>query len=157
MKRKAHYNRPPSEQPLAFAPRDVVLLEFSRRLQRRMIDKGWNQSDLARHAEAALNKRRSAEGGSHKTFGRDLVSNYIRASMLPGPVRLAALADALGCSPDDLLPAQAVPSTDTRVSPIEIKDAGGGMAWLRVNQAVPFSLALKIGSLLDEWHRAGHA
>jgi transcriptional regulator with XRE-family HTH domain len=153
MTRKAYYNSPPTEQPMTAAPRDAVLLEFSRRLQSRMITKGWNQSELARRAETALNRRRA--DGTRKRFGRDLISNYVRASMLPGPVRLAALADALECSPEDLLPARAVPSTDAKVLPIEIKDAGSGMAWLRVNQAVPFALALAIATLLDKWHRTG--
>ena len=150
--KKAYHNRPPSDEPIsASAPRDAVLIEFSRRLQRRMVEKGWNQSELARRAEAALNRRRKENGQAVKRFGRDLVSNYVRAIMLPGPVHLAALADALECTPDALLPARAMPSTDERLPPFEVKSIGGGMAWLRINQSVPFSLALKIGSLLEEW------
>jgi transcriptional regulator with XRE-family HTH domain len=123
------------------APRQAVAVELARRLQRKLVEKGWNQSELA---------RRAALHTASKRFGRDNVSNYIRAVMIPGPVHLNAMARALDCSPDELLPARAVPSSDDRLPPFKLEATGDGMAWLQINQEMPFGTAIKIAALLEE-------
>ena len=139
--KKAYYNRPPTGDLPANAPRDAVKAEFARRLQAAMVKKGWNQSELARNAAGYT---------SDNTFGRDNVSLYIRGQVLPGPVHLAALSRALGMKPDELLPTRGAPSADERVPPLDVRDAGNGRAWLRVNMAVEWSVALEVMKLLKE-------
>ena len=41
-----------------------------------------------------------------------------------------------------------IPRADDRSAPFKLEDAGEGQAWLRVNQAVPWPVALKIASML---------
>lgn len=118
---------------------DMMRSEFARRLQARMDEKGWNQSELARNATLQM-----PEG----KMGRDIVSAYIRAISLPGPKYLSALAKALGCKKTDLLPGRATSSGSRSLPDIDVRDAGDGRAWLRVNQAVEWPLALKILGLL---------
>lgn len=119
------------------APRDAMLQEFGRRVQAAMIKKGWSQTELARNASRYMETGR---------IGRDSISTYIRGTNLPRPKTLAALARALEIDPDDLKP-EGVPTTPNG---LELRSVDGGMAWLRVNQAVPMAVALKITALLAE-------
>jgi len=80
------------------ASSEMARLEFAKRLQRAMVTKGLNQSELARRAGMQLGR----------PFGRDSVSQYIRAETLPNPERLRALALVLEVSEGDLLPSRGV-------------------------------------------------
>lgn len=116
--------------------------EFARRLQKAMIEKGWNQVELARAAQKHLPSER---------IERDTISNYIRAVAKPTPARLEAVAKALGCQPQDLYPPSIVPPAfkdPERKPALEMKDIGNGNVWLDIRQAVPFDLAIKIMALL---------
>lgn len=124
----------------AAAPAEAAKVEFGRRLQARITAMGVNQSEFARRVAV-----HTAEG----TFGRDNVSNYIRGKVLPGPPHLAAMARALDCQMEDLLPTRGLPKADDRVTAFEIKADGEGTAWLRVNQSVPIAVALEIAKLLN--------
>lgn len=106
-------------------------------LNRFMIAKGWNQSELA---------RRAARHMPSKEMSRDSVSKYCRARNLPGPVALSALARALGVTPEDILPAGRVVKAEH--PPFSMQQISDGNFWLRVNQAVPMSVAVKIAALL---------
>lgn len=145
MTKRLYYNTPPRGWPPEGAPKDAVKAEFARRLDRLRLDRGWSQTQLAEEAQKHLPR-----GGRFQRFGRDSVHHYIRGRHLPGPAHLQALARALEVEPTDLLPAKSVPSVDTHVPSFEMKDVGEGMAWLRVNQAVPFNTALRIAQLLRE-------
>lgn len=123
------------------APADVRAA-FARRVLNARIKKGWNQSELARQAALHMPDGR---------FGRDSISKYEKATHLPYPVQLDALAKALGIPPAELLPQN--PGIG------ESMDPGGKPAfrtiddetlWLRVNQAVPRDLGLKIIRMLEE-------
>lgn len=137
MAKMAYHNDEPEGVP-PNAPKDAVRAEFGRRLYQRMVAAGINQSELARRAAAQI------PGG---TFGRDNVSNYVRGRVMPGPLHLRALSRALGCEDSDLLPA-AAPRVEQDAPPLELKDAGGGKAWLRVNQAVPWPVAVEVARIL---------
>lgn len=103
------YNGAPEPLP-ANATSSMARMEFGRRLQRAMMNKGYSQSELARYAETHLGKH----------FGRDSVSQYIRGETLPNPQRLAALAKALGVDPEELLPSRGirgVPSVTEMMKP----------------------------------------
>lgn len=129
--KKATHNGPPGALP-PDSPPDRVRIEWARRLQRRMTGKGMNQSDLARAAG----------------IGRDNISKYIVSGAIPSPGFLAKIAKALDCEPEDLLPTKGIPRVDAVSPSFEITDAGGNHAWLRINQAVPWNVALEIAKLI---------
>jgi transcriptional regulator with XRE-family HTH domain len=139
-KRMAYHNAEPTADLPPGAPRDAVMREFGRRLQAALVEKGWNQSELARRAAAYM-----PDGGR---FGRDNVSNYVRALVLPNPAQLNALCKALGKQPSEILPMRGVPSVSGKLPEFEMRDVGKGKAWLRINQQVDFDVALQIAGLL---------
>jgi transcriptional regulator with XRE-family HTH domain len=109
--------------------------EFARRLYKLMIDKGWRQADLARHAG----------------LPRNAISVYLRGASLPNPESLKALAKAFDMEPGLLLPnytESAIerdnPEIEFRVSPADPKKA-----WLRINRLVYTSTAIKIMALIE--------
>lgn len=118
------------------APRDAVIEEFSRNLQSAMNAKGWNQSEMARAATMQM----GGEGEVH----RDNISKYINGKTLPTSPKLAAIAKALGVPKDQLFPTTSVLRPAIHTPPIGVHDAGDGKAWLRINQAVRWDVALKI-------------
>lgn len=136
----AYHNPPPTNVNSALLPKEAVKAEFARKLQHAFTAKGWTQSELARQAEAKLPK-------GH-TFGRYNVSTYVRGKSLPGPVHLKALCDALGVKPDELLPTRGVGQVGSEMPPLDVRDMADGNVWLRINQAVPWPIALKIMELL---------
>jgi transcriptional regulator with XRE-family HTH domain len=141
MAKDSFHNGPPTDLPPG-APRDAVRVEFARRLQRAMVDKGWNQSELSRRASHHLPK--------DKPMGRDSVSSYVRARHFPTPSHLAALAKALDVEPDTLVPARGVASVDNSNPPLAMHEVGDGRVWLRVNMALELSTALKIMNLINQ-------
>jgi transcriptional regulator with XRE-family HTH domain len=141
MRRKAYHNLydPVDLPPDASA--DMIKVDFARRLQAKMVEKGLRQIDLARRAEELL------PDGSK--FGRDSVSLYVRGKHMPGPTYLKAMAEALGCDSKDLLPTRGIPTAqEIAAPPFEMKEIGGGNVYLRINQAVTWSVAASIVSIL---------
>lgn len=116
-----------------------VYHDFARRLRAAMLDKGWNQSDLVRHASKYVQGRK---------MGRDSISRYLKGSTKPQPLYLDAISKALGVGPDDLMPGYdlAVPAGETTELSIQTVDAD--TAWIRLNQRVPIDIALQIAALL---------
>jgi transcriptional regulator with XRE-family HTH domain len=86
-----------------------VYAEFGRRLQARMIQLGWNQTELSRRATEHLPRPTKGQVQGY-ALGRDRISSYIRGKYLPRPEALEAIAKALKCKPEDLLPPGGVPS-----------------------------------------------
>lgn len=118
----------------AFEPRLLTKQEFGRRLYRLMQEKGWTQSDLARHAD----------------LNRAAISTYVNASSLPTPPKLAALAKALGVEPVDLLPNQtgAAIMDDTPDMAFNVSPGNRHVGWLQINRLVTTQTGLKIMELL---------
>ncbi len=142
MANRGPYRNPPpapATETSASAPRAIILREFGKRLQNAMMERGWNQAELARAAT------RHTAG---KKLSRANVSNYIRGVALPGPMYLRALSKALGMNSEELLPARAYPTVDEHAPPLDVKELDNGLAWLRVNQAVDWEVALKVLGLL---------
>src|SRR5262245_14460748 len=123
------------------APKETALAEFARRVQAAMVERGWNQSELARRCTEFM--------AAGKEMSRDTISKYINGVTLPGPDRLAALARALGKKPSELLPTRGRPS-GARSSGRTASDAGDGRAWLSVNEVVTWDKALKVMAILNE-------
>lgn len=119
------------------APRELTKVEFGRRLQALMLQKGWNQSDLSRQAK----------------LGRDAISTYIRGVSFPEPKNLQRLAKALGIESETLLPNGTISAMQNDAAPmLEIKQAHGrpNDVWIRVNRIVSFETASKIMVMLKE-------
>jgi transcriptional regulator with XRE-family HTH domain len=114
---------------------DPAKAEFARRLQAALVNLGWNQSELA---------RRMAPHLPRNSIARDNISKYIRGKVLPSPHVLEAMCKVLDKKPSELLPSRAAPSVRPDRSPLHITDLGGGQAWLEINQAVPWPIALDI-------------
>ena len=117
---------------------------FAARLKAAMLDKGWNQSQLAQQASNFLDK----------PMGRDSVSIYMRGKSLPGTTHMYALARALGIEPGELLPvATGMPmpkksGTGTN-SGIETIPTMPGSIRLKIDQAVSMDAAMKILQILQ--------
>lgn len=141
MKRAYHNPDPTSDLPEG-APRDVVNAEFAKRLQHHLTRKGWNQSELARRAQEKM-------PGDGK-IGRDSISAYIRGRVLPGPVKLKAVAAALGVEPGDLIPRRGLPAAADRNPPFDMRKMDDGNIWLKVNQGVSFKTALAVAELIRQ-------
>lgn len=110
--------------------------QFGRRLYSRMLDMGWNQSELARQAG----------------LPRDSISTYVRGKSLPTPLSLKKLADALHTRPEVLLPNSTEQAIDKDSPAMEMKvsTADPTKAWLRVNRMVTLPNAAKIMGILSE-------
>lgn len=117
--------------------------EFAKRLNRYMIERGLNQSDLARKA---------AQHTPKKILGRSLISKYLKGEVAPTPLYLHAIAKALNVEPEQLLPERShpvqLPMEDT--PEIALKALDGDTAMLRINQRVPMDAALRIMEILRE-------
>ena len=124
----------------------AVYEEFGRRLQARMNQLGWNQSELSRRATDFLPKPAKGQVQGH-SVGRDRISSYIRGKYLPRPDALDAIAKALKCEPEDLLPARGVPSIAQEHPEIEMREVGGRIA-MRINRTVSQKTATEIMNLL---------
>ncbi len=125
----------------------AVYQEFGRRLQARMIALGWNQSELSRRATEFLPKPAKGQVQGH-TLGRDRISSYIRGKYLPRPEALEAIAKALKCRPEDLLPPEGVPSVVEEGPLMEMRSLDNQRVAIRINRVVSQQTALAIMTLL---------
>lgn len=142
MATRRYANRQPTTGMPAEAPKDAVKVEFARRLQAAIVQKGWNQSEAAREAEKHMPKG--------KSFGRDSISHYIRATILPGPVKLKALCDALGKTKEELIPSRGFREVGDNNPTMDVRDTGDGNLWLRINRPVRRAAGFKIMQILAE-------
>ena len=112
------------------------------RLRALILERGWNQSELA---------RRSGMRPSN-------VSNYLRGSNVPNPTQLSKLALALGTTAAELLGAGALEHSGApnSVSLTQVEDQS--RLRLQVDQVVPADLARQvIGLLLTRVEEGGAA
>jgi transcriptional regulator with XRE-family HTH domain len=121
-------------------------MDFAKRLQDALNDKGWTQSELARRMAPLLKESR---------IGRDNISKYVRGKVLPLPRALEAMAKVLGVESKDLLPTRATSTVSEELSPLDVRDIGGGRVWLQVNQAVDWEVALDVMRRIREGSKGG--
>ena len=137
---EAFHNLEPSDAVPIGTTAELARVDFARRLSKQLVLKGWNQSRLAVEA------LKFAPPGV--TMGRDKVSNYVRAKNVPTPVHFKILCDALSCKPEDLMPSRGRRDAGETAYIAELKDMGQGTAWLRINEVVPWPVALQVMALL---------
>lgn len=118
------------------APKHLTKQEFGRRLYTLMLQRGWNQSELARQAN----------------LPRDSISTYIRGRSFPTPKSLELLSRALDTTPADILPTALESAIDSDDPALEMRVSAGApnAAWLRVNRLVSFSTASKVIELINQ-------
>lgn len=138
--RPSFHNELPEADQRRQVEKQVTRTEFARRLSRQLTLKGMTQADLSRRAQAL-----APEG---VRIGPDSISHYVNGRYLPSPSHLNILAKALDCDVLELLPVKGVPEAGESLPPIGVQDLENGNAWLRINQAVPWPLAVKVLALL---------
>ena len=116
-------------------PQRLTKQEFGRRVYRLMLDRGWNQSELARQAD----------------LPRDSISVYVRGVSLPTPGSLEKLAKAFDMDPAELLPNHTELGMGADPPSLELRVNAGdpSNAWLCVNRLVTMRTATKIVQLLE--------
>jgi transcriptional regulator with XRE-family HTH domain len=102
-------------------------MDFAKRLQDALNDKGWTQSELARRMAPLLKESR---------IGRDNISKYVRGKVLPLPPALEAMAKVLGVESKDLLPTRATSTVSEELAPSSLRDIGGDRYWVQLNLAL---------------------
>lgn len=127
--------------PTPKAPADVRAA-FARRLLNIRLKKGMNQSELARAAALHMPDGK---------FGRDNISKYEKGQHLPYPLQLDAMAKALNVPAAELLPEN--PGVGESMEPgakPAFRTIDDDTLWLRINQAVPRELGMKIIRMMEE-------
>ena len=125
-----------AQAPEALSNRHVVKAEFAKRLYTKIMERGWTQSEFARHCELA----------------RDAISTYVRGRSIPSPQALEKMAGVLNCRPEDLMP-NYYESAQARQEPtFEIRDVPNdeGYMWVRLNMRLPKKIAMQIFMLAQE-------
>ena len=144
MPARRFHNPSPGSPPPAGAPPDAIRMDFARRLQAALVQKGWSQSELARRVAPLLKNSR---------LGRDNISKYVRGKVLPLPPALSAIARVLEIDVTDLLPQGRAPAAvETERPPFEIRTLGEEqeLAWIHLSMALPFETCLEIRRLVRE-------
>lgn len=121
--------------PTGLSPAALTLQEFSRRLYKLMLGKGWTQAELARQSGLT----------------RDSISGYVRGNHMPTHESVKALAKALGVKAEELLP-NIVESAIDDIPSLELKVSTSDptKSWLRVNRLVSTKTAGEVIGLLND-------
>lgn len=108
--------------------------EFGKRLFALMMEKGMNQSDLARAAK----------------LGRDSISTYVRGRSAPSPQNLDKLCAALSVAPDELYPNYAANAAAIEEPVLQLKQVNDGTdkMWLHINMKVDAQKAIEVMQIL---------
>lgn len=120
---------------------DPQAVAFARRLNQLLLSKGWKQSDLVRAAQVHM-----PDG---QTFGRHLVSSYMRGRHMPNRVNIEAMAQALGVPVTDLVPEGAAVVVGHTDRAIQVTMSSSGMARLKLDMELPSNIALQIMALAN--------
>lgn len=142
MPKKANPGEPQSVSE--HAPTESRRIEFGRRLNDLLIDRGLTQSDLARRMIPYL-PRKDAAGGPPKAS----VSAYISGKRVPGPHYLNAICKVLGVQASDIFPGGGLSTVEDPNPPLDVKSVGGDQVWLRINMQVSWRQAHKVMELLQ--------
>lgn len=109
--------------------------EFGRRIHALMLERNWNQAELARAAG----------------LGRDSISTYVKGAVFPDPKNLKKIADALGTTPQSLMP-DGVTQAGQDMPMLEIRQSSTepDKVHIRINRLVTFEQATKIFSIINQ-------
>ena len=132
-KSRYHLDELPEAQQL---PKHLTRQEFGRKLYNEILKRNWSQSDLARKAG----------------LPRDSISTYVRGKVLPTPLSLQKLADALGMEPHEVLPnaVENAMDEDQPAMSLNVSHNKPNQAWLRINRMVPTHIGAEVIRMLAE-------
>jgi transcriptional regulator with XRE-family HTH domain len=103
---------------------------LSSNIRRLLVQRGWNQSDLARHSGV----------------GTDNISRYLRGKYVPNAKHLGKIADALGVQASDLYREQ---EPDDYAVEFRMLRDDPSQALIRLNQVMPTEIAVQIVTLVN--------
>lgn len=133
MPKHTHLWQPPDAPMSGLSPQ----ADFGRRLQELLIHKNMSQADLVR--------------ASNGDLSRSDISHYIRGKNLPVPAKLAAISAALKVPTGDLLSMRQRVETKAPDQPLmRVEAHTEDTAWLRINMAAPWDVAVEIQRLLTK-------
>ena len=112
---------------------------LSGNIRRLLLQRGWNQSELARHSGV----------------GTDNISRYLKGKYVPNAKHLGKIADALGVMASDLYVEQEE-SDDYAVEFRVLRD-DPNHALIRLNQVMPTDIAMQIVTLVNRARQSGNA
>lgn len=136
MPRRSHHASEPSDLGQErLTPDALTRQEFGRRLYELMIERRWNQSDLARAAD----------------LKRDSISAYVNGKRWPTPISQDALAKAFNMPVEELFPNAMMHALEDEIPAFDMKVAAGhpGKAWVRVNRMMSMDAATQIAVILN--------
>lgn len=109
--------------------------EFAAKLYNLMLEKRWTQSDLMR-----------ASG----LTSRDSISTYVGGRSLPSPLNLEKIAQALGVTPEFLLPHRPEGAIQAEYPTMRVttSSADPSQSFLQINRIVPARLANEIERMI---------
>jgi transcriptional regulator with XRE-family HTH domain len=99
-------------------PPAAIRVDFAKKLQDALSDRGWTQSELARRMAPLLKESR---------IGRDNISKYVRGKVLPLPPALEAMAKVLGVESRDLLPSRATQAVSDELASLNVRYGRGSV------------------------------
>jgi transcriptional regulator with XRE-family HTH domain len=125
-------------KPTGPIPKNAAKQIFKNKIYEHILDRGWNNSDMARAAG----------------ISRDDVHRYVKGISLPTEGKLRAIAKVMRIEPEELLP-NFIASTPSADLPRTSLTEENGEAWLIINRAVRLETGLAILGMLrkdDEAH-----
>ena len=117
---------------------------LAQRMRKLMDEQGLSVTEIARRMEKEL---------SGEKFNPVNLSHYKAGRSLPRPRYLNALSRAFGVSSEELLPPEGALElldieplgvSDPQAPAFRIEDLSDGLAWLQINQKLPWPLVLRI-------------
>ena len=138
--RREKFDPPQGSAASTGAPPEAIRMDFARRLQSKLNEKGWTQSELARRMAPLLKDSR---------IGRDNISKYVRGKVLPLPPALEAMARVLEMRSSELLPMRAASAAGTEHPPVSVRSMGDNeQVWMQINMALSWDKALEIQKII---------
>lgn len=140
------YRRNLSETSGLTAQEQLRAQSFATVLNRRLMEKGWSQSDLARQVWG----EKTGPDGRTAAAGRDRISSYARGLSLPSPSTLKQIADALGMTPEQLAPDLAAEIAEKEPPEMVVSTPRDrpGLMLLQINMLVPADIGAQVVALV---------
>lgn len=122
---------------------------FAAVLGRKLMAKGWSQSDLAREI---WGERTDEATGRKSAAGRYNISNYVKGITLPSPALLKKMADALEMTPEELAPDVAADVAERETPSLLVSQPAGrpDLMLVQMNLLLPTELAVRIMGIVSE-------
>lgn len=148
-------DRPTRMKPMPTPEAQKTQMDFAARLEQKMKAKGLTQSELARQIWGSTKDGR----GYSVARNRDRISSYLAGAGMPEPENLKKLADALDCTVEDLIGAEAAAAgrplrrqhIDVQMALVSPHAAGEPpMMQVQINMVLPLRKAMQMLQIIEE-------